>query len=104
MSKKLVFQAVSTLICLIVLSTAGLIESSAASSHSKSSTAAGQSRGGPVAAATGVLNALSTIGGLIPGLITNVAPLMLLFGLGALMMPGLGLGGAMNLLRESRRR
>lgn len=46
---------------------------------------------------------LGTLGSLVPGLITNVAPLVLLFGLGALMMPALGLN-AMGLLRESRRR
>ena len=70
------------------------------SNGAKTSQTATQSRQSGVSAAASVLSA---IGSLVPGLITNVAPLMLLFGLGALMMPSLGLG-AMGLLRESRRR
>lgn len=46
---------------------------------------------------------IGALGNMVPGLITNVAPLVLLFGIGALMMPALGLNAA-GLLRDSRRR
>lgn len=46
---------------------------------------------------------LTAVTNMVPNLITNVAPLVLLFGIGALMMPALGLGSA-GLLRDSRRR
>ncbi|KAG9510650.1 hypothetical protein GZH46_00799 [Fragariocoptes setiger] len=45
---------------------------------------------------------LGTIGTMVPGIISNMAPLVLLFGLGALMVPALGLG-ALGMLREGRR-
>lgn len=68
--------------------------------NKSSSSTATQSRQSGASAAASVIGA---IGSLVPGLITNVAPLVLLFGLGALMMPALGMS-AMGLLRESRRR
>jgi len=43
---------------------------------------------------------LSTLGSMVPGVVSNMLPLVLLFGLGALMVPALGLG---LLLREGRR-
>lgn len=69
-------------------------------SSSSSSSTATQARQSPLSAAAGVLGALSS---LVPGLVSNVAPLVLLLGLGAMMMPSLGLS-ALGLLRESRRR
>lgn len=42
---------------------------------------------------------LSTLGSMVPGVVSNMLPLVLLFGLGALVVPALGLG----LLRETRR-
>lgn len=74
--------------------------SSGSSAKSASSSTATQSRQSPISVAASMVGAL---GSLVPGLITNVAPLVLLFGIGALMMPSLGLS-AMGLLRESRRR
>ncbi|RWS09113.1 hypothetical protein B4U79_06886 [Dinothrombium tinctorium] len=59
----------------------------------------GGSRQSGLSAATGT-GILSTIGSLIPGGLGSVVPLVLLFGLGALMVPALGLG---LLLREGRR-
>ncbi|XP_053207780.1 uncharacterized protein LOC128391847 [Panonychus citri] len=47
--------------------------------------------------ATGIVSLISSM---IPGAIGNVLPMVLLFGLGALMVPALGLG---LLLREGRR-
>jgi len=44
---------------------------------------------------------LSTLGSLVPGVVSNLLPMVFLFGLGALMVPALGLG---LLLREGRRR
>jgi len=43
---------------------------------------------------------LSTLGSLVPGVVSNLLPMVFLFGLGALMVPALGLG---LLLREGRR-
>lgn len=43
---------------------------------------------------------LSAIGSMFPSMVGNMLPLVLLFGLGALMVPALGLG---LLLREGRR-
>jgi len=51
------------------------------------------------AAATGS-GILSAIGSMMPGMMGNMMPLIILFGLGALMVPALGLG---LLLREGRR-
>lgn len=53
---------------------------------------------GTAAAEAGLL---STITSLIPSAIGNVLPMVLLFGLGAFLVPTLGLG---LLLREGRRR
>lgn len=84
--------AISALCCyLIVLQVTAAAESPKSSSQGQQT--ATQSR---QSAAT----MLGAIGSLVPSLISNVAPLVLLFGLGALMMPSLGMG----LLRESRRR
>lgn len=47
---------------------------------------------------SGIISALSSM---LPSAIGNVLPMFLLFGLGALMVPALGLG---LLLREGRRR
>ncbi|RWS31816.1 hypothetical protein B4U80_02597 [Leptotrombidium deliense] len=60
----------------------------------------GGSRQSGISAAAGSAGILSTIGSLIPGGLGSVVPLVLLFGLGALMVPALGLG---LLLREGRR-
>ena len=73
----------------------------AAATHSGSavpaSATAGTSRQTGLAAASGVLGA---IGSMFPTVVSNMLPLVLLFGLGALMVPALGLG---LLLREGRR-
>ena len=74
--------------------------SSASSAQPSAQLKATQARQSPISTAASLVGAL---GSLVPGLITNVAPLVVLFGLGALMMPALGMG-AMGLLRESRRR
>lgn len=79
--------------------------SSSASSTSNHSGSPGKSqvsqpRQSAVSAAASLVGAL---GSMVPCLITNVAPLLVLFGIGALMMPSLGMG-AMGLLREARRR
>ena len=70
--------------------------SSAATGQTSSSVAAGTSRQTGLGA-TGVLGA---IGSMFPAVMSNMLPLVLLFGLGALMVPALGLG---LLLREGRR-
>lgn len=44
---------------------------------------------------------LGTLGSMIPSVVTSMAPFVLLFGLGALLVPTLGLG---LLLREGKRR
>lgn len=59
---------------------------------------ADKARQGTGAAETGLL---STITSLIPSAIGNMLPMVLLFGLGAFLVPTLGLG---LLLREGRRR
>jgi hypothetical protein len=72
--------------------------SPAAATHSASavtSANAGTSR--QTGLGTGVLGA---IGSMFPAVVSNMLPLVLLFGLGALMVPALGLG---LLLREGRR-
>jgi len=56
-------------------------------------------RQGVVGPASGGI--LSTLGSLVPGVVSNLLPMVFLFGLGALMVPALGLG---LLLREGRRR
>lgn len=88
----------------LVLAASGAESSStspgAAQQQQQHKSTATQARQSPISAAASVIGAL---GSLVPGLVTNVAPLVLLFGLGALMMPSLGLS-AMGLLRESRRR
>lgn len=73
--------------------------SSGGGSSSKSSTAT-QNRQSAGSAAASFIGAL---GSLVPGLITNVAPLVLLVGIGALMMPSLGMS-ALGLLNNARRR
>lgn len=83
-----------------VLAHASTLECASDSAPGPAKTTATQARQSPVSAAASVIGAL---GSLVPGLLTNVAPLVVLFGLGALMMPALGMG-AMGLLRESRRR
>jgi len=59
-----------------------------------------QRQSGAAAALSGS-GILSTLGSMVPGVVSNMLPLVLLFGLGALMVPALGLG---LLLREGRRR
>jgi len=49
---------------------------------------------------TGLAGVLGAVGSMLPSVVSNLAPLVLLFGLGALMVPALGLG---LLLREGRR-
>lgn len=49
-------------------------------------------------ASSGVISALSSM---LPGMLGNALPMAFLFGLGALLVPALGLG---LLLREGRRR
>lgn len=71
--------------------------SSAAATHPVSAPSAGTSRQTGLGAASGVLGA---IGSMFPAVVSNMLPLVLLFGLGALMVPALGLG---LLLREGRR-
>lgn len=71
--------------------------SSAAATHSVSTPTKGTSRQTGLGAASGVLGA---IGSMFPAVVSNMLPLVLLFGLGALMVPALGLG---LLLREGRR-
>lgn len=68
-------------------------------SQSKSAASAAANRQSPASFASSLIGAL---GSMVPGLITNVAPLVVLFGLGALMMPALGLSAAS--LTQSRRR
>ena len=48
----------------------------------------------------GTAGVLGAIGSMFPSVVSNMLPLVLLFGLGALMVPALGLG---LLLREGRR-
>jgi len=64
---------------------------------SSKSQASGRQGAGAAITGAGVLNALSSM---VPGVVSNMLPLVLLFGLGALMVPALGLG---LLLREGRR-
>lgn len=97
----------SLLVLAVIVCPISISASESSSSNSKSSSnnhnhnhyspTATQSR------ASSAASMIGAIGSLVPGLITNVAPLVLLFGLGALMMPSLGMN-AMGLLRESRRR
>lgn len=70
----------------------------ALSANSPATNSNGSNRQAGAAAGTGILNVISSM---IPGAIGNVLPMVLLFGLGALMVPALGLG---LLLREGRRR
>ena len=101
------FLALLSLGALLSLASAS---SSGASNSSSSSGAAGskalQARQSPGSAAVAVAQAL---GSLLPGLISQVSPFVLLLGLGALMMPqlsslGLGLNSMGVFARDSRRR
>lgn len=92
--------SVPMLVCYLITSLLLLQSIDADSPSSSSKSTSTQPRQSAVSSAASMLG---TISSLVPGLITNVAPLVLLFGLGALMMPALGLN-AMGLLRESRRR
>ena len=69
----------------------------ALSANSPATNSNGSNRQAGAVAGTGILNVISSM---IPGAIGNVLPMVLLFGLGALMVPALGLG---LLLREGRR-
>jgi len=71
-----------------------------ASSSSNKPQAQGSNRQSGAAAALTGSGILSTLGSMVPGVVSNMLPLVLLFGLGALMVPALGLG---LLLREGRR-
>jgi len=65
------------------------------------STNAGNKQGTQRQVAAGGTGILSALGSMVPGVVSNMLPLVLLFGLGALMVPALGLG---LLLREGKRR
>jgi hypothetical protein len=83
---------------LVLFST--LLLSAYAWGSSANSNSNGQSRQGGLATGVTGSGLLSAIGSVIPGMMGNMLPLVLLFGLGALMVPALGLG---LLLREGRR-
>lgn len=95
MTRPLVFSCLTVLVLVLAtqLSISALASESKSASSSQTSTQPRQSAS----------SVLSTLGMLVPGLISSVAPLVLLFGIGAMMMPALGMS-AMGLLRESRRR
>jgi len=85
------------LIILVTLSFGAICLASTANNKQNTAT---QRQSGVAGALTGS-GILSTLGSMVPGVVSNMLPLVLLFGLGALMVPALGLG---LLLRESRRR
>jgi len=84
------------LIILVTLSFGAICLASTANNKQNTAT---QRQSGVAGALTGS-GILSTLGSMVPGVVSNMLPLVLLFGLGALMVPALGLG---LLLRESRR-
>lgn len=95
-TKQVTFAAVAVVVVLL----ASQVESLSSSSPKTATTTATQARQSPLSTASSIVGA---VGSLLPNLVANAAPLVLLFGLGALMMPALGLN-AMGLLREGRRR
>jgi len=72
-----------------------------ANNNAKQTQSSSSQRQAGVGAMAGSAGLLSTLGSMVPGVVSNMLPLVLLFGLGALMVPALGLG---LLLREGRRR
>lgn len=72
-----------------------------------SSTSSGSSSGGASGSRQGLASAItgtgliSTLSSMLPTAVSSFLPVVLLFGLGALMVPAFGLG---MLLREGRRR
>lgn len=74
------------LICCIVMAICAIC---LASTTSKQTSTATQRQTGAAGALTGS-GILGALGSMVPGVVSNMLPLVLLFGLGALMVPALG--------------
>jgi hypothetical protein len=93
MSRKLLALALTAAVASLALASVPAAPAAPAASPSTSRQTGLAGLGGP----SGILSA---IGSMFPSMMGNMLPLVLLFGLGALMVPALGLG---LLLREGRR-